>query len=63
LKVARLIAGIDHVTGEIKPTLPEGWSGFSAKGFPVLKNGKTVMCDIDYRVNADGKPTLEVKEV
>ena len=60
LKVARLIAGIDHVTGEIKPTLPEGWNGFSAKGFPMLKDGKTVMCDIEYRVDG-GKVSLEVK--
>lgn len=62
LKVARLIAGIDHVTGEIKPTLPEGWSGFSAKGFPMLKDGKPVMCDVEYRIGSNGNGTLEVKE-
>ena len=49
--------------GEVKPTLPNGWKGFVAKGFPVLKDGKTVMCDIEYRIDDDGKVTLDIKQV
>lgn len=60
LKAARLIAGIDHVTGKISPTLPDGWTGFEAKGFPVLKDGKTVFYDITY-TEKDGAVFTESK--
>ncbi len=48
LKTARMIAGIDHISGEIKPILPEGRTGFEAEGFPVIRDGKTEFYDIKY---------------
>ena len=57
LKLARLIAGIDHVTGKITPALPDGWTGFLAKGFPLPTENGFGMFDIEYSVDKPIKIT------
>jgi hypothetical protein len=64
LKVARMVAGIDDTSDEklvVHPRLPDSWSGFAAKNWPVNVRGQNYAADIEVEKRNDGvRFTLKV---
>jgi len=51
LKVARLVVGVDDVSGSavtIIPRIPPSWSGYAVKNWPILAGNDVVRADIEY---------------